>query len=583
MTYRILVLSGGGVRGVFQARFLVEAEKWLDEKPLAKNFDLIAGTSTGGIIALALALQIPAAEIFEFYMQLAEQVFPQSTYRFGQKQRSYLFRGPLYDNKPLEAALKQVFTRDGRSLRLDDCVPPVVIPATYLNEYKTRIFTSVQSQNGNAAAKPASRNSNDGGLRAVDVAMATTAAPLFFSAFKASAKNDGAPGQDPDETCVVDTGEYVDGGLWANNPALTAVMIANRDRDIPFEDMRVISIGNGESPSGTVAMNYNRMRRLKMLRPTLDMMFSTQAEMAEAHVAMLIKHKDGGTERLLRINTPMQNLVALDDVGRAKAELPGRAEAAARLYRDRFVTLARNDPKPSDTRCGLGRSAIVEVSRFDDGDTSDLFYIFVVVTPVRYLADVRKTFENWEQKLRDGDEPNNIEVIGVYDVYGTDDIVVCARAAAASCETVKKHVQDQLRLRNPDVEQSEGELRIRDVRKEYLVRQLARNDVEVRALRAFCEIELPIHTTPYAARMLTRLQATTETIKGARLIAFNWCVTHLVAEFYVACGGYYELSSIIRSIETHVAPDARGKTTWLSFSAWERPSHQRVLRLARQA
>ncbi len=74
MPFRILSLSGGGTRGIFQAVFLKELEKKL-RTPLWQHFDLIAGTSTGAIIALAVALDVEISKIVELYRNKSKYIF----------------------------------------------------------------------------------------------------------------------------------------------------------------------------------------------------------------------------------------------------------------------------------------------------------------------------------------------------------------------------------------------------------------------------------------------------------------------------------------------------------------------------
>jgi uncharacterized protein len=75
-TFRILSLDGGGIRGVFPAAFLARLEEHL-QHPIGHYFDLIAGTSTGGIIAIGLGLGLPAADILKLYVDQGPAIFDQ--------------------------------------------------------------------------------------------------------------------------------------------------------------------------------------------------------------------------------------------------------------------------------------------------------------------------------------------------------------------------------------------------------------------------------------------------------------------------------------------------------------------------
>src|SRR5947207_9104557 len=74
--FRILSLDGGGIRGVFPAAFLARLEEHL-EHPIGRYFDLIAGTSTGGIIAIGLGLGLSAGDIVKLYVEQGPAIFDQ--------------------------------------------------------------------------------------------------------------------------------------------------------------------------------------------------------------------------------------------------------------------------------------------------------------------------------------------------------------------------------------------------------------------------------------------------------------------------------------------------------------------------
>ena len=74
--FRILSLDGGGIRGVFPAAFMARLEEHL-EHPIGRYFDLIAGTSTGGIIAIGLGLGLSAGEILKLYVEQGPAIFGQ--------------------------------------------------------------------------------------------------------------------------------------------------------------------------------------------------------------------------------------------------------------------------------------------------------------------------------------------------------------------------------------------------------------------------------------------------------------------------------------------------------------------------
>jgi patatin-like phospholipase/acyl hydrolase len=316
MPVRILSLSGGGIRGIFQAVFLREIALQL-QTPLRDNFDLIAGTSTGAIIALGVALGIDLDKIVRLFEKHGPEIFPEQKRRASQWTVSYGCKGPVYDQTPLHDALTEVFTeKEGAQFQLKDCKPPVVIPATTLNRYQIRSFTILER-----CGAPASV---DGELFAADVALASSAAPIFFPAYRPRGRRAS------NEQMRTEERTYADGGLWANNPVLHAVMTARRCWNTEFADMRIISIGNGEIPAGAVEVDFNDMRRAKMLKPVMDMMFATQSELADETVGALLDDPQFSGARMLRINTQLDVQIELDDVKSAIDRLKPHAEVEAR-------------------------------------------------------------------------------------------------------------------------------------------------------------------------------------------------------------------------------------------------------------
>ena len=108
--FRILSLDGGGIKGAFTAAVLAEWEKHTG-RVIVDHFDLITGTSTGGIIALGLGLGVSAQEILRFYKEQGPKIFPNIT---AQQKLSLNIRHlwePKYSAEPLREALRGVFWR----------------------------------------------------------------------------------------------------------------------------------------------------------------------------------------------------------------------------------------------------------------------------------------------------------------------------------------------------------------------------------------------------------------------------------------------------------------------------------------
>jgi uncharacterized protein len=203
---RILTIDGGGIKGVFPAAFLAELEDKL-RKPIVDYFDMIAGTSTGGIIALALGLGMTAAEILKLYCDNAERIFPP---KFGLRLRA-IFRSK-YTNSVLREVLEEIF----QDRRLGDSRVRLLIPS--LNLASERVHVYKTSHHPEIV--------NDYELDAVDVALATVAAPTYFPIHLSP---DGVP--------------YIDGSVWAHNPLGLAVIEAIGILEWPRNAIRVLSLG----------------------------------------------------------------------------------------------------------------------------------------------------------------------------------------------------------------------------------------------------------------------------------------------------------------------------------------------------
>jgi hypothetical protein len=197
--YRILSLDGGGIRGVFPAAFLARLQEHL-EHPIASYFDLIAGTSTGGIIAIGLGLGVSAGDILDLYEEWGPAIFDQqhSPARTWLRQRwrsaRHLF-GTKYSSDNLRAALTGVL----QDRRLGESSNRLLIPAW--NPTLERVYIYKTPHNP--------RLENDYKQFAIDAAMATAAAPTFLKPH-----------------LTRDFVELVDGGVWANNPIGAATVEA---------------------------------------------------------------------------------------------------------------------------------------------------------------------------------------------------------------------------------------------------------------------------------------------------------------------------------------------------------------------
>jgi uncharacterized protein len=204
--FQILAFDGGGLKGLFSAAVLGHLEDDLGVR-ITDHFDLIAGTSTGGIIALGLAIGMRPWDIVEFYSKHGPRIFPDA------QRPKWLrrLRGPRYNPGPLRAALAEAF---GAQL-LADAEKRLVIPSYDIDTNTVHLFRTPHSP----------RLNRDLRVPIVDVALATTAAPTFLPAHRLDGTN------------------LVDGGVWANNPTMVAVTEAGGELGLPLSCVRVLSLG----------------------------------------------------------------------------------------------------------------------------------------------------------------------------------------------------------------------------------------------------------------------------------------------------------------------------------------------------
>lgn len=238
-SFRILSLDGGGIRGIFTAAFLSQLEERVDGD-IGSYFDLIAGTSTGGIVACALAMGIPAARIEQLYMDTGASIFRRLHPRRSRTNRLLVYAanrllgrmgldwdmlmGPRYGDAALKHELAAVFAeRD----RIGFARTRLVIPAVDLTSGKTVVFKTAHLPEFDTDYKRS----------VVDVLLATTAAPTYFP-----------------PAVLGSNGAYADGGLWANNPCVVAFVEATRIADycaatgtpsFARSDVHILSIGTG--------------------------------------------------------------------------------------------------------------------------------------------------------------------------------------------------------------------------------------------------------------------------------------------------------------------------------------------------
>ena len=264
---RVLAIDGGGIRGVIPARILVHIEEILrevsrDEKAkISDYFDLVAGCSTGGILtALILAPDdgYLAEDMVKLYVEYGTEIFTRSVMT-KLIDRNGLFH-PLYQHEALEAILEE-YVGD---LKISDLKRPCLIP-TYNIETGTATFVS--------SLEILQNPSSDRFVK--DVLRATTAAPTYF-----------APTRKREDA-------FIDGGMFANNPALCAYIEATKFPSEPrARDIMVLSLGTGSINRNYPYESAKRWGRLNWIRPALEIYASAASQTVNHQLEMLYMNKD---------------------------------------------------------------------------------------------------------------------------------------------------------------------------------------------------------------------------------------------------------------------------------------------------
>lgn len=301
--FQILSLSGGGYLGLYQVVVLCELEEKVG-KPIAQCFDLLAGTSIGGIVALSLALEVPATTILHAFEKHGASIFsdrpvPQSTFGKMSDLGRALFN-PKYKHDGLRNALHEFIDP---STLIGDLKHPVVVPTINLTKGRPQVFKTPHHE----------RFERDHRVSVHDVALATSAAPTFFPL-----------AQIGDEL-------FTDGGLCANMPDSVALHEAEYFFKVPTEHVSILSIGTTTSQ---FSFSHSTGRNLGILNWFYDtrlmsVILSSQQKLTE----FMLLHKLG--DRYFRIDS-IQSKAQERDLGldvatpNAQSTIKGLASAALR-------------------------------------------------------------------------------------------------------------------------------------------------------------------------------------------------------------------------------------------------------------
>jgi patatin-like phospholipase/acyl hydrolase len=284
---RVLAIDGGGIRGLIPALVLAELEERSGRRAF-ELFDLMAGTSTGGIIASALCAPdpLPAAEVAAIYEEEGPRIFDRSIWQRIQS------AGGLLDEKYDAEALDRALERFLADKRLAQTRPDLIVPTYDTMRPGPYFFKTSKAHEDPAEDAPLS-----------EVARATSAAPTYF------------------EPVARGSQALLDGGVFAVNPGMSALAEALREH--PGSEVILMSLGTGERTNKRPFDEIKDWGLVEWARPILDVVFDGISDAVDYQVRHVL-----GDERYWRFQVELTR--ASDDLDDASEEniaaLHGHAE-----------------------------------------------------------------------------------------------------------------------------------------------------------------------------------------------------------------------------------------------------------------
>ena len=349
--FRVLSIDGGGIRGLIAARVIARLEELVsaeagEERRMADCFHMFAGTSTGGLLALGLTVPDPAdpsrprlsgSDLVELYMSEGPRIF-------GDTLHKLLSLGGWIAPKHSEARLERALRDRFGEARLRDALRELIVTSYDMTEPGPHFFKRWRA-----------REAGERDATMVDVGLSTSAAPTYFPSH-------GLAGR-----------ALVDGGLFAANPAVAAVVEALKRRDeepreLGAGDLLLVSLGTGQHETGHGQSQVRRWGRIGWILPRrqdpalIAAFLDGQSDAADHWTDILLNHEPGRAvavpgargagPRYFRFQTKLPVSTPLDDAGpRALRQLN---EAADRLLaeqeerlREVARRLARESPLPA--------------------------------------------------------------------------------------------------------------------------------------------------------------------------------------------------------------------------------------------
>ncbi|MEH2435918.1 MAG: patatin-like phospholipase family protein [Nostoc sp.] len=291
--YKILSIDGGGIRGIIPALLLAEIERRA-QKPIFSLFDLITGTSSGGILALGLTkprlssdvsdnlsvAEYTAEDLLQLFLEYGVEIFYEPLFERLLGPLEDIFLQPKYPSESKEEIFRQYFGNAPLENNLKE-----VFVTSYDIEQRIPIFFTNQLEKEQIESKNFQKLC--GGFSLLDAALATTATPTYFAPHRIV---------NPHNSGIAYT--LIDGGVFANNPAHLAILEAQisskrkSQKVLNTEDILVVSLGTGSLTSVYPYKEVKNWGLLQWGRPLLNIMFDGSSEVVAGELEQLFEPTD---------------------------------------------------------------------------------------------------------------------------------------------------------------------------------------------------------------------------------------------------------------------------------------------------
>ncbi|MGO4886800.1 CBASS cGAMP-activated phospholipase [Anaerobacillus sp. MEB173] len=275
---KMLCIDGGGIRGVFAIAILQAIEEEF-QRPVGELFDVIAGTSTGSVIAAAICLKTEMSELLESYKRYGRKIFD--------RQAKVGFFKSVYSDRYLRRFLQQAFGE----LTLADIDKPLLIPAVDLTHGRPYVHRSNYGDT----------KGHDLSVKLWDAVLSSCSAPVYFPPNNINNKY-----------------LSIDGGLWANNPSLVCITEALHNFNKSMSEIKILSIGTGQQNIdfsidddkywGIKQWLPFQLPSMKVTPKLLDLALHLSSESVSYHCKLLLEN------RYLRLNEELGEEMPFDEI-----------------------------------------------------------------------------------------------------------------------------------------------------------------------------------------------------------------------------------------------------------------------------